>query len=485
MKYNKPFVICVIATILFCIVAALNIIPYLRGPAPYPPEWQWPYFFVNTLHKIYLPILVSILLIGLYVWEEKKNIFLTKKLWIFIIFVMLLSFAFQLSMLFFSRSGISVLVHRIINPELNGYFTASLTIQNVAEFLRFYNDIMLQFVYHAKSHPPGAILVFYVLKLLIAPFTFFIDFANSLTPAHSDVRQLWNTLMPVEKATALFSAFFIPLLSTVSLFPLYYSAKILYGTRVALRSIFLFFFIPTIVFFIPINDSFLHIFSLSAFYLLLLGLSKKHLFPVFVSGAILFFGVFFNLSLLPMLILLFVFAFLYLRNKNALFADYVKGGTAFTIGFFLPGILLYLLFRFNFIEVFYTIITYAGGNMARSYQLWIYYNLQDFFIFCGIPLTIIFFLQTEYSFMQIIKKQFKKIDPLFSAFFIMIVVLNFSGMVMGEVGRLWSPFIPFMVLVTVAFMTNKLIFSHTLFAGILVLQVIQLLVMQEFWVMLW
>ena len=106
---------------------------------------------------------------------------------------------------------------------------------------------MKQFVYHARSHPPGAILIFYVMKQVIAPFTFFIDFVNHLIPSHADVRNIWNTLMPVEKATALFSAFFLPFLSTFTIIPQYKTAKRLYGELVAIRSSFILLFIPGIV----------------------------------------------------------------------------------------------------------------------------------------------------------------------------------------------------------------------------------------------
>lgn len=486
---NKPAKYLVIIsgiTVLFCLTIGFDILPFLRGPAPYPPEWQWSYLFINTLSRIYLPILCVIILISLYLWTEKKNMFSKKDSKLFIFLVMLLAFLFQLSLLFFSRSGVTVLLHRIIDPELNGYFTASLSIQNINVFLKNYKDTMLSYVYHAKSHPPGAILLFYFLKQLITPFNFFINFANNLNPAHSDVKQLWNILLPINKATALFAAFFIPFLSTFSLIPLYFSAKILYGTRVALRSIFLFFLIPTIVFFIPINDAFLHLFSITAFFFLLKGLEKKQKISFFLSGLFLLLGVLFNLSLIPILILLSLFALLFLRNKKTpLIKGYIIGGIFFSLGFFLPLLFLNLFFHFNFLQVIQTITKYAPGNMARSYSLWIYYNLQDFLIFCGIPIAIIFFLMIKQSFLQIIKKQFKKLDPLFISFFIMIISLNFSGFVLGEVGRLWSPYIPFMILITVNFVTNKLKFSDKLFAVILVLQVVQLLVMQEFWVMLW
>src|SRR5947207_11203313 len=106
-------------TFLFCLAIGFDISPYLRGPAPYPPEWQWPYFFVNTLSRIYLPVLCIILFIGLFWWQERKNIFTNKRTKLFLSLMIILSFLFQMSLLFFSRSGVSVLILIFINPELN------------------------------------------------------------------------------------------------------------------------------------------------------------------------------------------------------------------------------------------------------------------------------------------------------------------------------------------------------------------------------
>jgi len=485
-KQTKYFFFLGITTLLFCLAIGFDIYPPLRGPAPYPPEWQWPYFFINTLSKIYLPLLSAFVLIAIFIREEKKNIFTRNHTKLFIFFIMLLCFFFQLSLLYFSRSGIGVLLHRIINPELNGYFTASLTIHSLADFLGNYNQNMLHYVYHAKAHPPGAILLFYFLKQIISPFTFFINFADHLNPAHGDVKQIWNMLPPVSKATALFSSLVIPFLSTLSLFPLYFSAKMLYGARIALRSMFLFFFIPTIVFFIPINDAFLHVFSLTAFFFLVKGVQKNNLLSYALSGTTLFLGALFNLSLLPLLILFFVFALISLRNKKfSSLKNYLYGGGFYSIGFFLPAILLNIIYHFNFLQVTQTIMHHVPDVHTRSYTLWLFYNIYDFLIFCGIPLALILLHLLKQTFFQSIKKQFSKIDPVFLGLFLMIVILNFSGSVRGETGRLWSPYIPFVVLAVAHFVTNKLKFSDKLFAGLLLLQVVQLLVMQEFWVMLW
>jgi hypothetical protein len=164
---NKKIVI-VIAIILlvFIFLIAFDAFLFLRGPGPYPPNWQWPYQFTNTLNKIWLPILViaGILGAGWYL-ESKTEKKIEKKQWFILISLIFLSFIFQLSVLFFSRAGIFVLIQRIINPHLNGYFTTALSITNVADFLQTYNQKVLSFYMHAQGHMPGSYfpLVFFLL----------------------------------------------------------------------------------------------------------------------------------------------------------------------------------------------------------------------------------------------------------------------------------------------------------------------------------
>jgi hypothetical protein len=473
-----------IITLLFSLAIAFDISPYIRGPAPYPPEWRWEYLFTNTLDKIYFPIIIIALLLFLLRLVERKKLFLKKGTIWFLIIIILLSYIFQLSILFFSRAGITVLIHRIINPELNSYFTASLIIKDVPDFLHNYYQYMQHFIYHAKSHPPGAILFFYYIHQILSPFPIFESLAAKLNPIHSDVKAIWNTLLPSDKATAIFSAFFIPFLSSLAIIPLYCTAKMLYGIKIAIRCSFLYFLIPSMIFFIPINDAFLHIFSITALLFTLKGLRYNYNYYV-VSGFTLFIGVFFNLSLLPLFIFFYVFILLNLLTKKVSLKNYIKISLLFYTGFLFTPIMLFVLFRYNFIEMMQMIMKSVPHVYSRSYILWIFYNLFDYFIFAGIPTTIIFFLILKQLFFNIYNKIWKKVDILSTSFFIMLLITNFSGSVRGETARIWIPYIPLMTLATTSYITKDKKFSTKAFVWILSLQAIQILIMQEFWVMLW
>lgn len=472
---TKYFIFLSGITLAFCLAIGVDVSPYLRGPAPYPPEWQWSYLFVNTFSKIYVPMIFLILLGVFFVIAETKNIF-DKKPKTFLLLLIFIGFLIQMSLLFFSRSGITVLLHRIINPDLNSYFTASLLIHDPTDFIKNYEQEMQQFVYHARSHPPGAIFIFYYIKQCIAPFTSFINFINNFHPSHLDVEQIWKNLLPIDRATAVFSAFFLPLLTSSIIIPLFYVGKIIYGIKIATRSIFLFTLLPTILFFIPINDTFLPLFSITAFLFLLKGLQKNSLLFFLLSGIILFIGVSFNLALLPLLLFFFLFAILYLRQNKFSIKQYIKGGMIFTIGLLLIPSILFLCFNFNFLRLIQLIFVEVPHLHSRSYITWLFYNIYDFFVFAGIPVAFLFIAQI---------KNFYKKDILFLSFFIFLIIVDFSGSTRGETGRIWAPYVPFFLLPTVAFVSHRLKFSTKLFVGVLLLQAIQILVMQEFWVMLW
>lgn len=451
---NKTIVIVTtIILLIFIFLIGLDVFPFLRGPAPYPPDWQWPYQFKNTLNKIWLPFLIifGILAAGWYL-ENKTEKKIEKKQWAILVGLILLSFIFQFSILFFSRSGIFVLLHRIINPYLNGYFTTSLPITNIAYFLQTYNQKVLSFYMHATGHMPGSILFFWVINKVVYYLPFLNNLSSNFSPSHTDVRLIWNSLQPYEKTGAVLSAFFIPLLSSLSLAPLYFIAKHLYGIRTAIRASFLYMVIPSLVLFIPISDVFFPIFFLVSFFYFL----KKN---YFLSGVIFSLGLFFSLSLLPLL-----FIFILIDRKNVI---------QFLTGLVTLPVFLFLFFQFNMIEVSRTLM--KGLPVNRSYPVWVFYNLYDFFIFSGIPILVLFII-------ALIKRTE---DILFWAFAFMILALNFSGSVRGETGRIWIPFVGPLILVVANFLTNKLKFSKNIFLYLVFLQAIQILTMQEFWVTLW
>lgn len=456
-SFNRKLIVLIfILSIIFFILIGLNISPYLRGPGEWPPEWRWPYLFVNTFDRIWLPLIMIFIILSFFYFLQKKK----KVSPMFLILLALLAYFFQMAVLYFSRSGIAVLIHRIINPDLNGYFTEAIKLKNLVLFISEYQKNVLSFSMHATGHPPGGIIFFWLIEKIVEAIPAIKNLSLSLSPKHGDVQLIWNSLTIVQRSTAILSALFIPLLSSFNLIPIYYIAKKLYNDKTALRSAVMAIFIPALTLFTPLNDVFLPMFFLWSFYLFISGIQIKNKALLFLSGLIFSLGLFFSLSLLP-LIVIFIYFFKY--RKYLYF--FIFGMSSFY--------LILFLFKYNVFTTSYTLMT--GLPKDRSYLSWLFYNLYDFFVFAGIPISLTYLLMF-----------FKKIkDPLFVSFSLMLFILNLSGNVRGEVGRIWLPLMYPLILIVNNFLTNIIKVSGVYYLLVLFLQAIQILVLQEFWVMLW
>ena len=475
MKKNRlTLIVITIISFIFFFSIGFDISPYLRGPAPYPPDWRWPYQFTNTISKLWFPALTIVGLLFFFFYIEKLDEReINKKQWVILAAAIFLHFLFQFSILFFSRAGIGVLLQRIIQPDMNGYFTAALSIKNIPQFLSTYNESVLSFPMHATGHPPGSILFFWLVNQLSAVLTPLQSFISSIRFSHQDVQLIWNALSLNQKFGAFVSTSLIPLFSSLSLLLVFVLGKELYSVRAAIRSVFLFMTIPAIVLFVPLSDVFFPLFFLLSFWVFLKGLRDKKLLLIFLSGILFFLGLFFSMSLLPLLLLFAYFIFLYSYKKKLNMQKLLSFGFAYVLGLVILPFLLFVLFQFNSLAVAKTLISWLPKG--RQYHVWILYNLYDFFVYTGIPLFLLY--------VKMILSKVK--DHLFIAFTIMLLLLNFSGAVRGEVGRIWIPFMPVLVLFIANFLTYRLKFSKNYFAYILFLQAVQIVIMQEFWVPLW
>ncbi len=472
-------------TFLFCAVIAFDIFPFLRGPAPYPPDWQWDYLFVNTLSKLWVPVLcIGAALFFAFFVEGKTETYITKHTKKLLVICVVLFFCIQLSVTYFSRAGIGVLFQRIANPDMNGYFTAANHITNIPLFLKEFNTNVLSLPMHAQGHPPGAILFFWGIEQMVRPVAPLFSFITVFDSSHSDVSFLWKTLSLSQKVTALFTAVFIPFLSALSCIFVYFIGRYLAGVRVGMRAALLLLTIPSLTLFIPINDVFLSLFPLSAFFCFIKGIKEKNRFLLFSSGVLFSLGLFFSLSLLP---LLWIFGVYLLWIKNI--REILLHGIYFSVGIFLLPILLFLLYGYNTIAVSQTLL--QGLPESRAYATWVIFNLSDFFIFLGIPLFVIFFLVILNLFQNLTRFRLGGrndtlvIDPLSVGFISMILLLDISGTVRGEVARIWVPFYPFLAIILAQFLTTILQVKKSFLLFLILLQFVQILVMQEFWVLLW
>lgn len=461
-------------TIIFCFGVAYNITPFLRGPAPYPPEWQWSYEFVNTLDRIWLPIVIAFLGICLFIFIEGK-LKAKKHISFFTPFtIALFTLLLQISLLYFNRAGVGVLVERVINPGISGYFTTALSVKSVNYFLATYQIAVAHFPMRAADHPPFAVLFFSLILFFCQKLSFLFPYVTKITLHHKDMAIIWNHLLPFQKLAALFSAILIPVLSASVCIPLYFFTKIFANEKIAVRASFLYSFFPAVSFFLPLSDVFLGLFVSLAFLFLFLGEKKKNLLYIFFSGLSIITGTFFSASIVVPLGMLFLLILL----SNQARRIKITTSIVLLLGISILPIFLALFFHFNTISVF---IEITKLQAKRSYLPWVFYDLYDFFVFSGIPMLIASFFVIK----DVLQTRKISQNILAVSFFSVLFLLDISGFSRAESGRIWMPFMPVLATIVSKFLTKNYKVSSRFFAGLLILQCVQILVMQEFWVTLW
>ncbi len=471
MSGKKLFIIFAV-TFAVSLLIAFNVSPYLRGPAPYPPENRWEYIFVNTADKLWAPIAVFLLVLYLYkrsMLQMDKKTFNAK---IFLFKLILLGAVFNLAILYFSRSGVGVLFRRVALPEINGQFETAITIKSFPEYVRNLERLIPSLPLHSNTHPPGMVGFYFLLNKLICSVPVNIQ---QLLPAPKNTGAiLFESLNVCQRGSAYLISLLSLMLPWLTVIPVFYISKLVFDEEKAVTAAFLYLFIPALVMFVPIADTYYSLFPLSAFYFLISAMKAKSRYLYLLSGLIFSMGLFFSFSVIPVLIIFYLFLLLSFMNKEILFKEFTEALVYFTVALLtVPGLLL--LTDVNYIRLIETVSVYIA---KRSYLPWLFFNLYDFFVLLGIPYFLLFLYSSVKNFSKpIISGSFQK--KLNLCFWVMIILLDVSGFVRAETSRIWLPFVPFIVILVSDMFSYRPGFNK--FIIFVTMQFIFLLLIQEFW----
>jgi len=472
-KINSKLFLIFVTTLLFLIAIAFNISPLLRGPDDPLIESRWPYYFVNTFHKTWIPLipLLAILLLFYLTDAKQKLRFILKTRYILFLLIIFM-FVWQISLVHFSRFGIGILFRRVVDPGINGYFSSAIQIDNAQTFIQDFPKIMPSLDQHARGHPPGGVLLLHGVISVFEQFPVGTNAVLSFVPIpDSEALLIWNNLSPPQRAASIFLGFFLHGLATLGIIPLYFIAKYFTDKKTAIRALFLYAVFPSVSFFALLLDPFYAILSLASFLLLLIGLRKDNFF-VILPGIIFGIGLFFSYSILPMgflSILFVVFSKQSLQKSLRSCLFYILGISV--------ALLIQMMIDFPVIESFLAVI---AGQVPRSYLHWLVFNPYDFFVYLSIPISVLFFFASKH----LLRRTNSALRPLCIAFWISFCFLVLFGISRGEVGRIWIPLMT-MPIILVAWYSEQLHFSTKNFTILLFLIGLQTILMEEFWVPIW
>ncbi len=327
-------------------------------------------------------------------------------------------FAGQLVLHFFYVYGIADIVR---SQNANPFYNVSLAFKSY-DFLSQYHALMTSMPAHVKTNMPGKVLFYEGLR-------FFTENPTGLGIVIVGISDLGGVLV-------------------------YFLVKELYNNRaVSLSSLVLYLFIPAKVYFLPLLNIVSAIPVILALLLLVKFLRTRHRALASFLGFAVYAAAFFDpltLALAPFFLVLIIRAW---RLGQAGFGDVLTLLGWAGIGFTIPEIGVWIFFHFELFRGLAAISADARQfyiNYGRPYEVWLWVNLYEFFLNAGVASSIACLMYAAVVIGRRIRSaalgapRDHALSPHFgigvlmlATFFATVVVLDLSGIIRGEVVRLW------------------------------------------------
>src|SRR5262245_23364385 len=453
---------CLVATALGVAAIVFDPVPVIRGPAPYPPEWQWLRRDAPAEGPL-APALATVALLLLLLrasdsaWARRHA---RAAAALVVVAAVVLAFVFQLALLELEPAGaFASIVGQTVYRTATSYYTVAVSddARDPLELLRRYDELLPAFLKsakHASTHPPGPVLLF---RGLLAAF----DASPAATRRVLAVTGLDEPNPPrprsahalAARATALAGGLLIALLGAATAWPIAALARHagcppLAAARVAA----LWTVVPGPALMTPMLDQALAVpvagataclgaaavatedGRARAWAIAAGALGGLALWLSYGAALFLAFGGVAALALAPT----------ERRSPRTLGAlVFIAGGVAAAI-FFLPAVVGH--------HPWATARTALGIHhevftAPRSYALWLAFDPVDLAVFLGVPVAAIWAVATARA---VREPPRDAIDRLRLATAAALAVIVLAGVTRGEVGRIWIPLMPVLLVAALA-----------------------------------
>jgi hypothetical protein len=456
-RFRVPLLWAVAVSILVLAAIRFDLVPWLRGPAPYPPEWQWR-FRPHALTRALPALPVAAALVGLLLWSGSAAARRSpRRAAILLLTASLgLGFLFPLALLESEDGGaVAHLVSRTASPAYLSYHAVACSpvAADPALFLRRYASLLPALPMHAATHPPGPVLFYRGLiellsrsPALAAPLMARVE--RACAGAERGCSGAAMALSPVERAAALLGALLAHAAAVAALVPLAWLAFQLTRDRLAAaRVAALWTLVPGAALFLPALDPALALPVLGALFALRLALAAEGSGARFggaaLCGAATAAAGFLSYGALVQ-IALGAAGIVASLPPHAFVARLFVHAGAVAGSAFLALSAIPLAWGYDPIEAARTAVAIHRDTYTaqRSYALWLAFGPLDFALFLGVPLAVLLAARRR--------------TPLTSpptrlaiGFVAALAVLTLTGAVRGEVGRLLVPWMPLGLLAAV------------------------------------
>jgi hypothetical protein len=434
-------------TLLLALVVALDLTPWARGGY----GWRWTYDPVSTERVLPLLIALGVYLLGaylLYVPRIRRVTPVTLLLWS-VAGTVVLSLATA-----HAREGDAffALFTRTASGITTGQHWAAPRVDWDGGEWQQWTEVMTRLEGHISTSPPGLPMLYAALNsgLDNLPVTDMLH--RSLLSYQCNNYTLLN-YSPAEWASAWFGML-MPLWAGLAVFPMYGAARRVAG-RTSAKVITVWWpLVPGVIAFAASWSTFYPLLSVTAFWLLLMGLEaegRRGAPVIFLAGLVNGVALFLNFTFLPLIFLFgaYTIARYWLierrtqqhRLKAPGLLRPIAMGVWFGLGTALPWIVFWVLGGETPIAMLQTAFD-NHLDLDRPYAFWVWMHVWDWALWTGVGLAALWLIGLWRWWRS---REFP--PPLLSlALLATVIVLTLSGTTQGESGRIWLFLSPFVLL---------------------------------------
>ena len=438
----------VLLSLLWAAALVLNFIPILRGDF----GWRWPYQLPQDLTRL-LPLVLALLLyvIGLR-WLMRRRAA------VLLIWAIVGSTGLTVAGLFVRGDPLFTLYSGTVDPGTTGWHFAAARIKNLDTTLRDWPNVMQHasaYSAHLRLSPPGLTLIYYAADQLLAG-----------TPAIADAlgrplraAQCQNYRVIGYSNAQLASAWLgmlMPLWGALTVLPLYALGRRVFGEQAACWSVAWWPLVPAMLMFTQTPNTFYPFVAVSIIALSIEGLWRNSAVRLMAAGVLMSILTFMNLSVLPLLGLIGLLfmgvnlaqAQLSIRSIAHLnWRKLFRLGFVFGLGVASIWLIYYLVYGVSGWSIL-QVMSDEHLALDRPYFPWLFLHLNDFFMFTGWPLTLVAAVAVWRAARSIRRGvPLTLADSLIWATLITLLVVDVSGIMRGETGRVLLFMSPLVLLI--------------------------------------
>ena len=435
---------------LFLIAVVLDVPPEIRGPAPYPPEWQWSRrtgAWNDRLVPVALAaaVLLTLLAASGSAWARRNGRAASRTL---LAAGTLTGWGFSLALLGLEPAGaLATVAARVMSRSYTSYYAVAISdvAKDPGAFVARYPELLSSFqgwASHAATHPPGPVLFYRGLMALC-------ERAPGLTSAllaaqgHDPTNAVRPPHTRASKAAALLGGLLLMLAGAAAAWPIaslagWLAADPLAGARAGLLWVLM----PGPVLFVPQFDQALTL-LVAGVAALLAGAAadRRPWLRAAAAGLLGGVAVYVSYGAAPMILIAGLAALAAgVYDRSSLRRTVAVGAVAAVALITTP-----VLDRESMAAARTALSIHRGYTSIRSYPLWLGFNLLDLAVFLGIPLAVLWIDQATGSLRALLEGRAEGTDRFTAATSLGLGALWLSGTTRGEVGRIWLPLMPLLL----------------------------------------